>query len=79
MLNQANYTTWHYRRNCLSSISQKQQENRNAEEKVLYLDELVKEDLDMATRLGGPNPKVGQVLFFNNCVFLFEAFIKLFI
>lgn len=68
-LNPANYTTWHFRRNCLAAISSQQQQNTpesrasatNVAATSIYDETLVDEDLKMAAALGGPNPKNYQI------------------
>jgi len=52
VLNPANYTTWHFRRRCLASIS----EGTHA-----FEPELVRADLVLAEKLGGGNPKNYQI------------------
>lgn len=61
-LNPANYTTWHFRRHCLAAISeQRQQHLESNDKKSKYMEDLVCLDLEMSTRLGGPNPKNYQI------------------
>ena len=51
-LNPANYTVWHYRRQCLESLGRLQGGNAQA---------AVEQDLNLAASLGGDNPKNYQI------------------
>ena len=70
--NPANYTIWWYRRKCLSTLS-KQDDNydgdetvtkgeKKREEKATYYSlQRIKSDLELASELGGSNPKNYQI------------------
>jgi len=51
-LNPANYTIWHFRRQCLEQIMQESEVNRT---------QLIRDDLHLAETLGGANPKNYQI------------------
>ena len=53
--NPANYTTWWYRRQCLSALSEKNEKN--------YDPTMIVKDLMLASKLGGSNPKNYQIWF----------------
>lgn len=60
--NPANYTTWHFRRQCLASLSDEIQTKKNDNDNHTTFDiDRVKYDLELSARLGGSNPKNYQI------------------
>lgn len=67
--NAANYTIWWYRRQCISTLSNQEEEQRQSQKQrdehdlkfTYYGSNRIKADLELASDLGGSNPKNYQV------------------